>query len=242
MKKIITGIVAMILMFSITAQFPATAAQIESEKKDNLSTILTSVLELDNEFDKAIGFDGDYIAIDTNLAKKQGATDFDIKLAILKVNEHNQIIKDTLAIQPFVIYDENSFYFDVESARKENVSEDLIESTSKDIELMNSVQPLAACNGKSKYEKTSVGFYTYFNSCQASTIITYIQIGAGIATLGAAIAAFIAPPLGLATIIAVGLIDIGATALNLSSVKECGLWIKWTGTVNPDPFWIGSQC
>lgn len=97
-------------------------------------------------------------------------------------------------------------------------------------------------NGKSKYEKTSVGFYTYFNSRQASTIITYIQIGAGIATLGAAIAAFIAPPLGLATIIAVGLIDIGATALNLSSVKECGLWIKWTGTVNPDPFWIGSQC
>lgn len=121
-----------------------------------------------------------------------------------------------MAIQPFVIYDENSFYFDEESARKENVSEDLIESTSKDIELMNSVQPLAACNGKSKYEKTSVGFYTYFNSCQASTIITYIQIGA-------AIAAFIAPPLGLATIIAVGLIDIGATALNLSSVKECGL-------------------
>ncbi|MGE7795445.1 hypothetical protein [Lysinibacillus fusiformis] len=33
MKKIITGIVAMILMFSITAQFPATAAQIEGEKK-----------------------------------------------------------------------------------------------------------------------------------------------------------------------------------------------------------------
>ncbi len=173
MKKIITGIVAMILMFSITAQFPATAAQIEGEKKDNLSTILTSVLELDNEFDKTIGFDGDYIAIDINLAKKQGATDSDIKLAISKVNEHNQIIKDTLAIQPFIIYDENSFYFDEESARKENVSEDLIESTSKDIELMNSVQPLAACNGKSKYEKTSVGFYTYFNSCQASTILIF---------------------------------------------------------------------
>ncbi len=79
----------MIFMFSITAQFPATAAQIESERKDNLSTILTSVLELDNEFDKTIGFDGDYIAIDINLAKKQGATDFNIKLAISKVNEHN---------------------------------------------------------------------------------------------------------------------------------------------------------
>ena len=47
-----------------------------------------------------------------------------------------------MAIQPFVTYDENGFYFDEESARKENVSEDLIESTTKDFELMNSVQPL----------------------------------------------------------------------------------------------------
>lgn len=107
---------------------------------------------------------------------------------------------------------------------------------------MNSVQPLASCNGQSKYQSTSDGFYTYFDSCETATIITYIQIGAAIATLGIAIASFIAPPVGLATIIAVGLIDIGAVSLGFVNIKACGFSIKWTGKSNPNHGPVKSQC
>ena len=242
MKKFIMGLLAMVLMFSLTTQFPAKAAQIENDTNAKLSELLTGVLELGSEFDNTIDFNGEFIAIDTTLATKQGATKSEIKLAKSKVNEHNQITEDTLALQPFVTNDENGFYLDEESARTANVSEDLIEATVSDFELMNSIQPLATCNGKSKYEKTSNGFYTYFDSCETAKIINYIQIGAAIATLALAVASFIAPPVGLATIIAVGLFDVGALSLNFANIKGCGTWLKWTGTTNPEPWWAGSQC
>jgi hypothetical protein len=242
MKKIITGLVAMVLMFSLTTQFTANAAQIENETNDTLSDLFTGVLELGSDFDNTIGLNGDYIAIDTTLATKQGATNSEIKQAKSKVKEHNQITEDTLALQPFVTNDEKGFYLDEESARTANVSEDLIEATIKDFELMNSIEPLATCNGRSSFTKTSDGFYSYFDSCETAKIINYIQIGAAIATLALAVASFIAPPVGLATIIAVGLFDVGAISLGFANIANCGIWIKWTGTTNPDPGWAHNQC
>ncbi|WP_230199415.1 hypothetical protein [Bacillus ndiopicus] len=242
LKKIIVGVISLVFLFSIVAQVPAAAAQVEIQKNEILSTIFTEVLELDSKFDNTIYLEGDYIALDTNLAIKQGATKTDINLAKSKIDGHNQITEDISTLQPYVVFDENGLNFDEESARKANVSEDLIVTTVKDFELMNSVGILADCKGKSNFEKTADGFYTYFDSCETATIITYIQIGAAIASLGLAIAAFIAPPVGLATIIAVGLYDIGAIALNLVNIQGCGTWIKWKGTNNPNPFWVGSQC
>ncbi len=243
LKKIIVGIIGMVLLFSIISQVPATAAQVEIQTKEAISSLFTDVLELDSEFDNTIVMDGDYIVLDTNLAIKQGATDSDIKLAISKVNEHNQLTKDISDLQPFVTEDENGFNFDEESAREANVSEDLINTVVKDFELINSIEPLADCKGQSKFEYNSDGFYTYFDSCETAKIITYIQIGAAIATLALAIATFIAPPVGLAAIIAVGLFDIGAVALNLVNIKGCGTWIRWGGTYsNPKPMWARSQC
>ncbi|MHC8516706.1 hypothetical protein [Sporosarcina sp. ITBMC105] len=130
--------------------------------------------------------DGDYVALYINLAKKQGATDSDIKLAIAKVNEHNQITNDVATLQPFVTYDENGFNFDEEAAREANISEDLIATTVNDFESMNTVEPFASCKGKSAFEKQSYGFYTFFDSCETAKIINYIQIGAAIATLALA--------------------------------------------------------
>lgn len=66
-----------------------------------------------------------------------------------------------------------------------------------------------------------------------------MTVGAGVATVAAAVAAFIFPPAGLAVGIAAGLLAIGAGALTVANAYGCGVYIKWSFD---KPYWTGSQC
>lgn len=142
-EKVISGIISLVLLFSIIGQVPVSAVNAERD----FPKFFVNVLELDSEFDGTISIDGDYIKLDTKLAIKQGVTDSEIEIAVSKVNNYNKLTDEILAIQPFIKADEKSIHFDEKAAKNANVSDKLITSTKEDAELMNSVGTLASCEG-----------------------------------------------------------------------------------------------
>ncbi|PLR91936.1 hypothetical protein [Bacillus sp. T33-2] len=184
-------------------------------------------------------------------AKQKGISTERINDAKNKIKEYNKITKNALAIQPFMEFDGASIQFNDKAAEKNGVSKQLIESTKSDVSKINSyvekekhntddgLVHIAACSGASKFVDTWNGYDTYFDSCETTKIIGYLTIGAGVATIAAAVAAFIFPPAGLAAGIAAGLMGIGAGALTVASAEGCGTKVKW---MFDQPFWTGSQC
>lgn len=238
MKKLFTSILSLVLLFSMVGSVFAEGKKVNYE----YSSALVKAVQLDDKFVEAVRVDGEFIVLDQHKAIDNGISSTKIKEAKEKIKEYNKITKDSQAISPFLTFIGNQIQFDEIEAEKNGVSKELINATKSDIEKINSAGDSIfsrSCKGSNEFKNRIYGYDTYFDSCATTQLIGYLTIGAGVATIAAAITAFIAPPAGLAVGIAAGLIGIGAGVLTVASAKGCGVFIRWSFN---KPIWTSSQC